>query len=71
MNVNYFNYFIINGDWGWQREPLLGKGLNKVGVAFGKHNIYSTVCVLVSCTEFNNTRDADDNPIFPDVPDIE
>ena len=66
------NFLVCDGDPDrTQREPLLGKGLNKVGVAFGKHNIYSTVCVLVSCSEFNNTRDADDTPIFPDVPDIE
>ena len=66
------NFLVCDGDPDrTQREPLLGRGLNKIGVAFGKHNIYSTVCVLVSCTEFNNTRDADDTPIFPDVPDIE
>ena len=63
------NFLVCDGDPDrTQREPLLGRGLNKIGVAFGKHNIYSTVCVLVSCTEFTNTRDADDTPIFPDIP---
>ena len=63
------NFLVCDGDPDrTQREPLLGRGLNKIGVAFGKHNIYSTVCVLVSCTEFTNTKDADDTPIFPDIP---
>ena len=62
------NFLVCDGDpERTQREPLLGRGLKKVGVAFGKHNIYSTVCVLVSCTEFTNTVDADDTPVFPEV----
>ena len=61
------NFLVCDGDSDrTQREPLLGKGLNKIGVAFGKHNIYTTVCVLVSCTEFTNTVDSDDTPVFPD-----
>jgi hypothetical protein len=60
------NFVVCDGDPDrTQREPLLGNGLKKVGVAFGKHNIYSTVCVLVSCTEFTNTHDSDDIPVFP------
>ena len=63
------NFLVCDGDEDrTQREPLLGEGLNKIGVAFGKHKIYSTVCVLVTCTEFNNTKDADDVMIFKDVP---
>ena len=62
------NFLVCDGDEDrTQREPLLGEGLNKIGVAFGKHKIYSTVCVLVTCTEFNNTKDADDVMIFKDV----
>ena len=61
------NFLVCDGDSDrTQREPLLGKGLSKIGVAFGKHNIYTTVCVLVSCTEFTNTVDSDDTPVFPD-----
>ncbi len=58
------NFIVCDGDpERTQRDPLLGKGLTKVGVAFGKHNIYSTVCVLVSCTEFESNN-SDDTPIF-------
>ena len=54
------NFLVCDGDpERTQREPLLGKGLQKVGVAYGKHNIYSTICVLVSCTEFTNTKEND------------
>ena len=61
------NFLVCDGDTDrTQREPLLGKGLKKIGVAFGKHSIYTTVCVLVSCTEFTNTVDSDDTPVFPD-----
>ena len=59
------NFMVCDGDPDrTQREPLLGDGLTKVGVAFGKHNIYSTVCVLVSCTDFTNTRESNDTPYF-------
>jgi hypothetical protein len=59
------NFLVCDGDpERTQREPLLGKGLQKVGVAYGKHNIYSTICVLVSCTEFTNTKE-NDMPSFP------
>ena len=62
------NFLVCDGDEErTQREVLLGEGLNKIGVAFGKHNIYSTVCVLVTCTEFTNTKDPDDIMIFKDV----
>ena len=38
--------------------------VTKIGVAFGKHNIYNTSCILVTCTEFNNTKDPDDIMVF-------
>lgn len=61
------NFLVCDGDpERTQRDPLLGKGLTKVGVAFGKHNIYSTGCVFVSCTEFESNN-SDDTPIFKDV----
>ena len=66
------NFLVCDGDEDrTQREPLLGDGLNKIGVAFGKHNIYSTICVLVTCTEFTNTKDPDDIMIFKDVDENE
>ena len=65
------NFLVCDGDTERsQREPVLGTGLNKIGIAFGKHNVYSTVCVLVTCTEFQNTKDPDDTMIFID-PDEE
>ena len=61
------NLLVCDGDTDRsQREPVLGTGLNKIGIAFGKHNVYSTVCVLVTCTEFKNTVDPDDTMIFVD-----
>ena len=61
------NFLVCDGDTDRsQREPVLGTGLNKIGIAFGKHNVYSTVCVLVTCTEFKNTVDPDDTMIFVD-----
>lgn len=61
------NFIVCDGDpERTQRDPLLGKGLTKIGVAFGKHNIYSTVCVLVSCTEFESNN-SDDTPIFKNI----
>ena len=61
------NFIVCDGDpERTQRDPLLGKGLTKVGVAFGKHNIYSTGCVLVSCTEFESNNN-DDTPIFKNI----
>ena len=62
------NFLVCDGDLDRsQRDPLLGKGLTKIGVAYGKHNIYTTSCVLVSCTEFTNTNDDDDTPVYPKV----
>ena len=61
------NFLVCDGDTERsQREPVLGTGLNKIGIAFGKHNVYSTVCVLFTCTEFQNTKDPDDTMIFID-----
>ena len=61
------NFLVCDGDVDrTQREPLLGEGLKKIGVAFGKHNIYRTICVLVTCSEFNNTKDPDDLMVFRD-----
>ena len=61
------NFLVCDGDVDrTQREPLLGEGLKKIGVAFGKHNIYKTICVLVTCSEFNNTKDPDDLMVFRD-----
>ena len=61
------NFLVCDGDPDRsQREPVLGTGLKKIGIAFGPHDIYSTVCVLVTCTEFKNTKDPEDIMIFTD-----
>ena len=62
------NFLVCDGDPDRsQREPILGSGLNKIGVAFGTHSIHSTICVLLTCTEFNNTKDPDDVMVFKDT----
>ena len=62
------NFLVCDGDPDRsQREPILGSGLNKIGVAFGTHSIHSTICVLLTCTEFNNTKDPDDGMVFKDT----
>ena len=62
------NFLVCDGDSErTQREPLLDKDLTKIGVAFGRHNIYSTVCVLVASTDFVNTHESNDNPIYPSM----
>ena len=61
------NFLVCDGDEDrTQREPFFGDGLNKIGVAFGIHNLYKTICVLVACTEFNNIKDPDDIMVFKD-----
>ena len=43
-----------------QRDALLNPILKRVGVAQGKHDIYRTVTIIVSCTVFQNNVDSDD-----------
>ena len=62
------NFLVCDGDIDrTQREPLLGTGLKKIGIAFTEQNVYKTVCVLVTCSEFTNTKDPDDTMIFKDT----
>ena len=64
------NFLVCDGDpERSQREPILGTGLNKIGVAFGRDNANSTICVMLTCTEFNNIKDPDDVMIFKDEED--
>ena len=59
------NFLVCDGDSDRsQRDVLLDEEVTKIGVAFGKHNIYNTSCILVTCTEFNNTKDPDDIMVF-------
>ena len=43
------------------RDALLADNLKRVGVAHGKHDVYRQVSVIVACTKFENTIDADDS----------
>lgn len=46
------------------REFLLNPELKKVGISTGKHMTYGNSTIIVSCTEFKNTIDKDDNEDF-------
>ena len=43
------------------RDFILDEKLKKVGISREKHAIYEFLTIIVSCTEFNNTFDKDDN----------
>ena len=46
------------------REFLTNSELKKVGTATGKHDSYGTLTIIVSCTDFKNTYDKDDNELY-------
>ena len=46
------------------REFLTNPELKKVGTATGKHDTYGTLTIVVSCTDFKNTYDKDDNELY-------
>ena len=43
------------------RDFILDKNLKKVGIAREKHALYEYLTIIVSCSEFKNTFDKDDN----------
>ena len=43
------------------RDFILDKNLKKVGIAREKHAVYEYLTIIISCTEFKNTFDKDDN----------
>ena len=45
-----------------ERDALLADNLQRVGVAHGTHDTYRQCSVIVACTQFQNTKDADDKP---------
>ncbi len=47
-----------------QRESLLSTEINRIGVANGKHETYRHCSAIITCTEFENTYDADDNGLL-------
>lgn len=55
------NLLVSDGDKSRsQRDALLNPILKRVGVSQGKHDIYRTVTIIVSCTKFENNVDSDD-----------
>ena len=47
-----------------QRNALLNKSLKRVGVASGKHDVYRNATIICFCTNFTNSKDADDNETY-------
>ena len=49
-----------------QRESLLSNEIKKIGVANGEHEAYRHCSAIITCTEFENTYDSDDNGLLDD-----
>ena len=49
------------------RKFLISPDLIKIGIASGKHDNYESITIIVSCTEFNNTVDTDDNENYSNI----
>ena len=61
------NLIVSDGDKSrGQRESLLSTEIKRVGVANGEHNAYRHCTAIVTCTEFENTVDEDDNGLLED-----
>lgn len=59
------NLIVSDGDKSrGQRESLLSTEIKRVGVANGRHDTYRHCTAIVTCTEFENTYDADDNGLL-------
>ena len=61
------NLIVCDGDPNrGNRESLLSKDLHKIGVANAKHHTYRYCTLIISCTDFVNTYDSDDNGFIED-----
>jgi hypothetical protein len=59
------NLIVSDGDkTRGQRESLLSTEIKRVGVANGHHDMYRHCTAIVTCTEFENTFDNDDNGLL-------
>lgn len=59
------NLIVSDGDKSrGQRESLLSTEIKRIGVANGVHETYRHCTAIVTCTEFENTYDADDNGLL-------
>ena len=62
------NLVVSDGDASrGQRESLLSTEIKKIGVANGKHDTYRHCSAIITCTEFENTFDKDDNGLLTEV----
>ena len=50
-----------------QRESLLSTEINRIGVANGKHETYRHCSAIITCTEFENTYDKDDDGLLTEI----
>ena len=61
------NLIVCDGDPNrGNRESLLSKDLHKIGIANAKHDTYRYCTLIISCTDFINTYDDDDDNGFID-----
>lgn len=59
------NLVVSDGDESrGQRESLLSTEIKKIGVANGNHDVYRHCSAIITCTEFENTVDKDDNGLL-------
>ena len=59
------NLIVSDGDKSrGQRESLLSTEIKRVGVANGEHDMYRHCTAIVTCTDFENSRDPDDNGLL-------
>jgi len=62
------NLVVSDGDSSrGQRESLLSTEIKKIGVANGKHDTYRHCSAIITCTEFENTFDKDDNGLLTEI----
>ena len=59
------NLIVSDGDTSRsQRESLLSTEIKRIGVANGEHDTYRHCTAIVTCTEFENSVDDDDNGLL-------
>ena len=62
------NLIVSDGDKNRsQRESLLSTDIKKIGVANGEHSTYRHCTAIVTCSEFENSVDKDDNGLLEEA----
>ena len=65
------NLIVSDGDkTRGQRESLLSTDIKRIGVANGEHKAYRHCSAIVTCTEFENAVDEDDNGLLEEEEEI-